>query len=151
MLLKTNLEIFREIKNIMQGKIQEFNLDTSNILDGMYYLNGNDSTKFDILVNGNICELAYIYKSEYIAVKSYLCTNGVLWVYTFNDKKEYIDNHKIKNFINYDEFVEFSSNIYEYTDFLGIYDETLDECIFKKTYITRDFIAENEECEEEYY
>lgn len=117
----------------------------------MYYLNGNDSTEFDILVNGNICELAYIYKSDYIAVKSYLCTNGVLWVYTFNDKKECIDNHKIKNFINYDEFVEFSSNIYEYTDFIDKYDEILDENIFTKKYITRDFIEENEECEEEYY
>lgn len=149
--MKNNLEIFREIKSIMQEKISKFNLDKDTILDGMYYLNGNDSTEFDILVNGNICELAYIYKSEYIAVKSYLCTNGVLWIYTFNDKKECIDNHKIKNFINYDEFVEFSSNIYEYTDFIDKYDEILDENIFTKEYITRDFIEENEECEEEYY
>ena len=149
--MKTNLEIFREIKTVMQEKISKFNLDTSNILDGMYYLNGNDSTEFDILVNGNLCELAYIYKSEYIAVKSYLCTNGVLWVYTFNDKKECIDNHKIKNFINYDEFVEFSSNIYEYTDFIDKYDEILDENIFTKEYITRDFIEEQKEYEEEYY
>lgn len=149
--MKNNLEIFREIKNIMQEKIKIFNLDTSNILNDVYYLNGNDSTEFDVLVNGNICELAYIYKSDYIAVKSYLCTNGVLWVYTFNDKLECIDECKIKNFITYDEFVEFSSNVYEYTDFLGIYDETLDECIFEKDYILRDFITENEECEEEYY
>lgn len=149
--MKNNLEIFREIKSIMQEKISKFNLDKDTILDGMYYLNGNDSTEFDILVNGNICELAYIYKSEYIAVKSYVCTNGSLLVYTFDKKLECIDECKIKNFITYDEFVEFSSNVYEYTDFLGIYDETLDECIFKKTYITRDFIAENEECEEEYY
>lgn len=149
--MRTNLEIFREIKNIMQEKISKFNLDTSKILDGMYYLNGNDSTEFDILVNGNICELAYIYKSEYIAVKSYVCTDGKLWIYTFNDKKECIDNHKIKNFINYDEFVEFSSNIYEYTDFIDKYDEVIDESIFTMEYITRDFIEENKEYEEEYY
>ena len=149
--MKNNLEIFREIKSIMQKKISKFNLDKDTILDGMYYLNGNDSTEFDILVNGNICELAYIYKSEYIAVKSYLCTNGVLWVYTFNDKKECIDNHKIKNFINYDEFVEFSSNIYEYTDFIDKYDEVINENIFTKEYITRDFIEEQKEYEEEYY
>jgi len=149
--MKNNLEIFREIKNIMQGKIQEFNLDTSKILDGMYYLNGNDSTEFDILVNGNICELAYIYKSEYIAVKSYLCTNGVLWVYTFNDKKECIDEYKKRNFISYEEFVEFSSNIYEYTDFVDKYDELINENIFTMEYITRDFIEENKEYEEEYY
>jgi len=135
----------------MQEKISKFNLDKDTILDGMYYLNGNDSTEFDILVNGNICELAYIYKSEYIAVKSYLCTNGVLWVYTFNDKKECIDNHKVKNFITYDEFVEFSSNIYEYTDFIDKYDEVIDESIFTMEYITRDFIEENKEYEEEYY
>ena len=149
--MKNNLEIFREIKSIMQEKISKFNLDKDTILDGMYYLNGNDSTEFDILVNGNICELAYIYKSEYIAVKSYLCTNGVLWVYTFNDKKECIDNHKVKNFITYDEFVEFSSNIYEYTDFIDKYDEVINENIFTKEYITRDFIEENKEYEEEYY
>lgn len=149
--MKTNLEIFREIKNIMQEKISKFNLDKNNILNDMYYLNGNDGTEFDVLVNNNICELAYIYKSEYIAVKSYLCTNGVLWVYTFDKNLECIDECKIKNFITYDEFVEFSSNVYEFTDFLGIYDETLDECIFKKTYITRDFIEENKEYEEEYY
>nr|DAM61923.1 MAG TPA: hypothetical protein [Ackermannviridae sp.] len=149
--MKNNLEIFREIKSIMQEKISKFNLDKDTILDGMYYLNGNDSTEFDILVNGNICELAYIYKSEYIAVKSYLCTNGVLWVYTFNDKKECIDNHKVKNFITYDEFVEFSSNIYEYTDFIDKYDEVIDESIFTMEYITRDFIEENKEYEEEYY
>lgn len=149
--MKNNLEIFREIKSIMQEKISKFNLDTSKILDGMYYLNGNDSTEFDILVNGNICELAYIYKSEYIAVKSYLCTNGSLLVYTFNDKKECIDEYKKRNFISYEEFVEFSSNIYEYTDFVDKYDEILDENIFTMEYITRDFIEENEECEEEYY
>lgn len=149
--MKNNLEIFREIKSIMQEKINKFNLDKDTILDGMYYLNGNDSTEFDILVNGNICELAYIYKSEYIAVKSYLCTNGVLWVYTFNDKKECIDNHKVKNFITYDEFVEFSSNIYEFTDFIGIYDEVIMEGIFDEKYISRDFIEENKEYEEEYY
>jgi len=149
--LRTNLEIFREIKNIMQEKISKFNLDTSKILDGMYYLNSNDSTEFDVLVNGNICELAYLYKDEYIAVKSYVCTNGSLLVYTFNDKKECIDNHKIKNFINYDEFVEFSSNIYEYTDFVDKYDELINENIFTMEYITRDFIEENKEYEEEYY
>ncbi len=149
--MKTNLEIFREIKNIMQEKIKTFNLDTSNILDGMYYLNGNDSTEFDVLVNGNICELCYLYKDEYIAVKSYVCTNGSLLVYTFNDKLECIDEYKVKNFITYDEFVEFSSNIYEYTDYMNRYDEILDESIFTMEYITRDFIEENKEYEEEYY
>lgn len=149
--MKTNLEIFREIKNIMENKIKEFKLNTDNILDGMYYLNGNDSTEFDVLVNGNLCELAYIYKDEYIAVKSYVCINGNLWIYTFNDKKECIDECKIKNFITYDEFVEFSSNVYEYTDFIGIYDEIINESIFEKEYISRDFIEENKEYEEEYY
>lgn len=149
--MKNNLEIFREIKNIMQEKIQKFNLDKDTILDGMYYLNGNDSTEFDILVNGNICELAYIYKSDYIAVKSYVCTNGTLWVYTFNDKLECIDEYKKRNFISYEEFVEFSSNIYEYTDFVDKYDEVIDESIFTIEYITRDFIEEQKEYEEEYY
>ena len=149
--MKTNLEIFKEIKNIMQEKIQEFNLDKNTILDGMYYLNSNDSTEFDILVNGNLCELAYLYKDEYIAVKSYVCTNGSLLVYTFNKDLECIDEYKVKNFITYDEFVEFSSNIYEYTDYMNRYDEILDESIFEKEYFSIDFIAENEECEEEYY
>lgn len=149
--MKTNLEIFKEIKNIMQEKIQEFNLDKNTILDGMYYLNSNDSTEFDILVNGNLCELAYLYKDEYIVVKSYVCTNGSLLVYTFNKDLECIDEYKVKNFITYDEFVEFSSNIYEYTDYRNIYDEKIDENIFKKEYITRDFIEEQKEYEEEYY
>lgn len=149
--MKTNLEIFKEIKNIMQEKIQEFNLDKNTILDGMYYLNSNDSTEFDILVNGNLCELAYLYKDEYIAVKSYVCTNGSLLVYTFNKDLECIDEYKVKNFITYDEFVEFSSNIYEYTDYMNRYDEILDESIFEKEYFSIDFIAENEEYEEEYY
>lgn len=150
--MKTNLEIFKEIKSIMQGKIQEFNLNTSNILNDVYYFNGNDGTEFDILVNNNLCELAYLYKkNDYIAVKSYVCTNGNLWIYTFNDKLECIDEYKVKNFITYDEFVEFSSNIYEYTDYMNRYDEILDESIFEKEYFSIDFIAENEECEEEYY
>lgn len=149
--MKNNLEIFREIKSIMQEKISKFNLDKDTILDGMYYLNGNDSTEFDVLINGNICELAYLYDNEYIVVKSYVCTNGSLLVYTFNDKKECIDEYKKENFINYSEFVEFSSNIYEYTDFIDKYDEILDESIFTMEYITRDFIEENKEYEEEYY
>lgn len=149
--MKNNLEIFKEIKNIMQEKIKEFNLDKNNILEDIYYLNGNDGTEFDILVNNNLCELAYLYKNEYIAVKSYVCTNGTLLVYTFNKDLECIDEYKKINFINYSEFVEFSSNIYEYTDFIGIYDEVIMEGIFDEKYITRDFIAENEECEEEYY
>ena len=118
--MKTNLEIFREIKTVMQEKIKNFKLDKDIILNDIYYLNGNDSTEFDILVNGNICELAYLYKNEYIAVKSYVCTNGSLLVYTFNDKLECINEYKKENFINYDEFVEFSSNVYEFTDFIGI-------------------------------
>ena len=149
--MKTNLEIFREIKTVMQEKIKNFKLDKDIILNDIYYLNGNDSTEFDILVNGNICELAYLYKNEYIAVKSYVCTNGSLLVYTFNDKLECINEYKKENFINYDEFVEFSSNVYEFTDFIGIYDEVIMEGIFNEKYISRDFIAENEECEEEYY
>lgn len=149
--MKTNLEIFREIKTVMQEKIKNFKLDKDIILNDIYYLNGNDSTEFDILVNGNICELAYLYKNEYIAVKSYVCTNGTLLVYTFNKDLKCIDEYKKINFINYSEFVEFSSNIYEYTDFIGIYDEVIMEGIFDEKYITRDFIAENEKCEEEYY
>lgn len=149
--MKTNLEIFKEIKSIMQEKIQKFNLDKDIILDGMYYLNGNDSTEFDILVNGNLCELAYLYKNDYIVIKSYVCTDGTLWVYTFNDKLECIDEYKKRNFISYEEFVEFSSNIYEYTDFVDKYDEILDENIFTMEYITRDFIEEQKEYEEEYY
>lgn len=147
--MKTNLEIFRKLKSIMQGKIQEFNLDKNNILNDIYYLNGNDGTEFDVLVNGNICELCYMYKNNYIAVKSYVCTNGNVWIYTFNKDLDCIDEYKIKNFIKYDEFVEFSSNIYEYTDYMNRYDEILDESIFEKEYFLIDFIEENKEYEEE--
>lgn len=147
--MKTNLEIFRKLKSIMQGKIQEFNLDKNNILNDIYYLNGNDGTEFDVLVNGNICELCYMYKNNYIAVKSYVCTNGNVWIYTFNKDLDCIDEYKIKNFIKYDEFVEFSSNIYEYTDYMNRYDEILDESIFEKEYFSIDFIEENKEYEEE--
>ena len=90
-----------------------------------------------------------MYKNEYIAVKSYVCTNGSVLVYTFNDKLECIDEYKVKNFITYDEFVEFSSNIYEYTDYMNRYDEILDESIFEKEYFSIDFIEENKEYEEE--
>ena len=69
--MRKNIEIWNEIKEIIGEKISNFNLDESKMQDGIYYLNGNDGTEFDILVNNNMCEIAKLYKDDYIAVKVY--------------------------------------------------------------------------------
>ena len=151
--MRKNIEIWNEIKEIIGEKIKTFNLDESKMQDGIYYLNANDGTEFDILVNNNMCEIAKLYNDDYIAVKIYCERNGNLLIYTFNDKYECIDEDKINNFMSEDEFMEFASNVCSYTDDKEVWNSIIDESIFSKEYEVKDFFYDEDtedEDEEDY-
>ena len=147
--MRKNIEIWNEIKEILKEKIKTFKLDESKMQDGIHYLNANDGTEFDILVNNNMCEIAKLYKDDYIAVKVYCRKNGNLLIYTFNDKYECVDEEEIKRFMSEEEFMEFASNVCSYTDDKEIWNSIIDESIFSKEYEVKDFFYEEDDEDEE--
>ena len=92
-----------------------------------------------------------MYKDDCYAVKLSLKVNGELEIYTYPDLKD-IDKcieNTIRSFITEDEFKEFASNLYEYTDKKEIFDDKINENIFEKPYKFADVLFEDE-VEEEY-
>lgn len=150
-MLKTNKKIWNEFKEIIKEKLESFEIKEEEMQNGIYYLNANDGTEFDVKANGNMCEFARLYKDNYMAIKVYFQRNGDLLIYCFDKNHNCIDEDKIENFISRDEFIEFCSNVCEYTDNIEIWDEPIDEEMFEKEYETQDFFYEEEDDEDDDY
>ena len=83
MLVRNNKKIWEEIEKVIEKEIKKNNINKKELLEGIYYLNGNDTTPFDIIMNENLCEIGKIYKNEYYAVKIFLRKNGDLQIYSY--------------------------------------------------------------------
>ena len=146
-----NSRIWELLKEAVKDEIEENNISENELKEGLYYNNGNDGTEFDIKANEQLCEIGKMYKDDYYAVKLSLKVDGDLEIYTYPDLKD-IDKcveNSIRSFITEDEFKEFASNLYEYTDKKGIFDDKINENIFEKPYKFADVLFEDE-FEEEY-
>ena len=151
MLARNNKKIWEEIEKVIENEIVKNNINKQELLEGIYYLNGNDSTPFDIIMNENLCEIGKIYKNEYYAVKIFLRKNGDLQIFTYPNLENLGKCKKdiIPFFVDEEEFNEFASNIFEYTDLKDVYDQVVDPKIFEMKYSDHSFEWEEEEEEEE--
>lgn len=114
-------------------------------------MNGNDTTPFDIIMNENLCEIGKIYKNDYYAVKIFLRKNGDLQIYSYPNLENLEECKKdiIPFFVDEEEFNEFASNIFQYTDLKDVYDQVIDPKIFEMEYSDHSMEWEEEEQDEE--
>lgn len=149
-MLRENEKIWEEIERIVENEIAANDIKREELLEGIYYLNGNDGTPFDITMNGHLCELGKLYRNGYYAVKIFLEKNGNPKIYSYpslEDLAKYKRN-VIPLFADEKEFNELASNIFQYTDLKDVYDKVVDPKIFKMKYY--DHSIEWEEQEEEW-
>ena len=149
MLTRKNKEIWKEIEKIIKEETKKNNINKKELLPGIYYLNGNDGTTFDIVENKTLSEIGKLYKNGYYAVKLFLQKNGDLKIFSYPNL-ENLQEHVKKNipsFVSKEEFNEFASNIFEHIELTSKYDEVINPKIFEMEY--SDHSAEWEEDFEE--
>ena len=135
-MLRENKKIWEEIERIVENEIAANDIKREELLEGIYYLNGNDSTPFDIIMNERLCELGKLYKNGYYAVKIFLGKNGNLKIYSYPSLEDLAKCKRniIPLFVDKKEFNKFASNIFQYTDLKDVYNEAIDPKIFKMKY-----------------
>ena len=146
---RKNKEIWKEIEKIIEEEIKKNNINEKELLPGIYYLNGNDGTTFDIAANERLSEIGKLYKNEYYAVKLFLQNNGDLKFFSYPNLENLQEHVKkvIPSFVSEEEFNEFASNIFEHIELPSKYDEVINPKIFEMEY--SDHLAEWEEDFEE--
>ena len=144
---RKNKEIWKEIKKIIEEEIKKNNINEKELLPGIYYLNGNDGTTFDIVENGRLSEIGKLYKNGYYAVKLFLQKNGDLKIFSYPNLENLQEHVKknISSFVSEEEFNEFSSNIFEHIVLTSKYDEIINPKIFEMEYSDHSIEWEEEE------
>ena len=148
---RKNKEIWKEIEKIIEEEIKKNNINEKELLTGIYYLNGNDGTTFDIAANERLSEIGKLYKNEYYAVKLFLQKNGDLKIFSYPNLENLQEQVKkvIPSFVSEEEFNEFASNIFEYIELPSKYDEIINPKIFETEYSDHSIEWEEEDFEEE--
>lgn len=148
---RKNKEIWKEIEKIIEEEIKKNNINEKELLTGIYYLNGNDGTTFDIAANERLSEIGKLYKNEYYAVKLFLQKNGDLKIFSYPNLENLQEHVKkvIPSFVSEEEFNEFASNIFEYIELTSKYDEVINPKIFEMKYSDHSAEWEEEDFEEE--
>jgi hypothetical protein len=148
---RKNKEIWKEIEKIIEEEIKKNNINEKELLTGIYYLNGNDGTTFDIAANERLSEIGKLYKNEYYAVKLFLQKNGDLKIFSYPNLENLQEHVKkvIPSFVSEEEFNEFASNIFEYIELPSKYDEIINPKIFETEYSDHSIEWEEEDFEEE--
>lgn len=151
MTTRKNKEIWKEIEKIIEEEIKKNNINEKELLTGIYYLNGNDGTTFDIAANERLSEIGKLYKNEYYAVKLFLQKNGDLKIFSYPNLENLQEHIKrvIPSFVSEEEFNEFASNIFEYIELPSKYDEIINPKIFETEYSDHSIEWEEENFEEE--
>lgn len=118
MSIRKNKEIWKEIEKIIKEETKKNNINKKELLPGIYYLNGNDGTAFDIAANERLSEIGKLYKIEYYAVKIFLQKNGDLKIFSYPNLENLQEHTKrvIPSFVSEEEFNEFASNIFEHIE-----------------------------------
>lgn len=151
MSIRKNKEIWKEIEKIIKEETKKNNINKKELLPGIYYLNGNDGTTFDIAANERLSEIGKLYKNEYYAVKLFLQKNGDLKIFSYPNLENLQEHVKkvIPSFVSEEEFNEFASNIFEYIDLTSKYNEVINPKIFEMEYSDHSVEWEEEEDFEE--
>ena len=106
---RKNKEIWKEIEKIIKEETEKNNINEKELLPGIYYLNGNDGTTFDIAANERLSEIGKIYKNEYFAVKLFLQKNGNLKIFSYPNLENLQEHIKrvIPSFVS-DSYIHFA-------------------------------------------
>lgn len=149
---RKNKEIWKEIEKIIEEETKKNNINEKELLTGIYYLNGNDGTTFDIAANERLSEIGKLYKNGYYAVKLFLQKNGDLKIFSYPNLENLQEHVKkiIPSFVSEEEFNEFSSNIFEYIELTSKYDEVINPKIFEMEYSDHSVEWEEDFEEEEF-
>lgn len=126
----TNSKILTEIKKYISDMIDKYGdkvppeeLDAEG---AVYYTNGNDGTHFDFYVNGRTCEFEVFYKNGLGFCKAYLCADGYLRGYLWNNKGKAdgikLDDRKLTSAIDAEIFAVWLTFK---RDLKGIWDEII--------------------------
>lgn len=148
---RKNKEIWKEIEKIIEEETKKNNINEKELLPGIYYLNGNDGTTFDIAANERLSEIGKLYKNGYYAVKLFLQKNGDLGIFSYPNLENLQEHIKrvIPSFVSEEEFNEFASNIFEHIELPSKYDEIINPKIFEMKYSDHSSEWEEEDFEED--
>jgi len=122
-------DFFDAVKQIMaeaRAKYPEYkdsNLDTNGEI---FYMNGNDSTKFDWEVNDRLCEFMIFHKDEMGFIKVCADTNGNIDGYIYKAGSMSPDE-RFTCSISKDAVYDAYEWISEHADGLDLWDKSLDE------------------------
>lgn len=81
-------EFKKEIERIFGVARKMYSNITDNMLDAggkIYYMNGNDTTKFDWKVNGRLCEFYIFHKNEDGFIKALVNKDDSIDMYIYED------------------------------------------------------------------
>lgn len=93
--------MLKQIVNIINEVREEYPI-IGNELDGkIYYMNGNDGTNFDWLVNNRVCEFMVFHENEMGYIKLMVYKDNLITIYVYADggmhpTKE-LEKHYYKN------------------------------------------------------
>ena len=81
-------EFKKEIERIFAVARKIYPNITNDMLDedgAIYYMNGNNTTKFDWKVNGRLCEFYIFHKNEYGFIKALVNKDDSINIYIYED------------------------------------------------------------------
>ena len=117
--------MLNQIVNIINEVREEYPI-IGNELDGkIYYMNGNDGTNFDWLVNNRVCEFMVFHENEMGYIKLMVYNDNRITIYVYADggmhpTKE-IERHYYKNPL------ELANFLYRTFDANNLWDEPIED------------------------
>ena len=117
-------EFKREIERIFKVARKMCPNITDDMLDSngaIYYMNGNDSTKFDWNCNNRLCEFYVFHKNEYGFIKALVGRDNVIDMYIYEDAgmkptyrfKEEMENLKASSFAKVMNYIADEENLWD--------------------------------------
>lgn len=117
-------EYKREIERIFKVAREMCPNITDNMLDNngaIYYMNGNDSTRFDWNCNNRLCEFYVYHKNEIGFIKAFVNRDNTIDMYIYEDAgmiptyefTEEMENLKAKRFASLMNYIADDENLWD--------------------------------------
>ena len=119
------------IESLFADVRKRFPVDDGKLYDGgkIYYMNGNDSTRFDWQVNGKVCEFMIFWKASEVGyIKLDITAYGTANVFVYKDfAMTPYHTEKDEEFMHPDDVKELAAVMMEIADEKEIWDEDIDK------------------------
>jgi hypothetical protein len=130
------INTLEKIKSIMENTIKKYGVNPADLCEngGIFYMNANDGTAFDWLMNGNTCEFFTFWKScELGFCKLQACEDGNIIGYVFKEG-EYKATENFKEYVGESECRALADLMYLVADCRNEYDENIKNINFDDFY-----------------